>query len=1165
MKFTTKTGLKFRITLYILAVLLAAASTAHAYLAGTSQFSGDASIQLNLMFDALNARGLDAYQKTIPGLSPEEKEWGHIGNPYVISDIRHLQNLSVLQNAGFFQNPFPKLRADSAGPYGRNDLPCFLVCTPDYTPAVIDGSAVTISSIGTAQNPFIGTIQGLGGGSGKYPTSAIHGVTVMAGSDQIDVGFFGSIRCLGKASRNEEGTTFLGVPSRLDNLIFSDVKLQVQDSIWDQALRMLHRFVGEMLSYGDNPLPNPEETHHLGLIAGHMEYSSASNLSVYYSSPEIPAVTLKDSAVHDGQNMNYLSGSGFFGLMYHMDPESTDDNQIIIQSGISNGNFSQGFTGGGGLHSGLEPGYIRADEFYQLCRRPEDAADTPAVLKNIATSTVVNGKTLYYFKDAVFTFALSEDQKDPDTVDPLWPVQETGEAAPEILSQDLSPAQSEPVLQETEPSEGAPPETAPVTETTALETEPVPETKPEPAPAPEPIPEPAPEPVPESQPEPEPEPVPEPMPEPAPESVPEPKPEPETTAPETTAPETTAPETDPAPSESEETEPAALPLTLYGFSLPDWNPARPGYDPDLDINPSQVIPSINLVRKTDGWEQRWSVQKYLKEASYSAHLRKITDVEELKKKPNASFVIVPARDSEFGNYFLNFGKDGARPAVSPSQNIQLTGQPELSVSYFGNQAQRKKDFELTAMQICYDRGDFYLRQNGYFLKLGGGSSFFDPPVLDISEKISSLKIERYGNNDAFRIYRGKANLSFDKESELLEAGEAYPFFIYEFTSFPDEENTVYYWDAGQPDVRIEDSRSYVLCPVLQGQLEAGSTAYELKTLEELGWKMSSGSSLTASSAPQHFFNIRQRVTWAGSFEGITSENAVNIPIGDDGKSYWMPTGTLAFKYNTLKQNAFVRLVIKLPESPLAFHPGQDDAVRFGIYCNQHPEMGLSYSDTGFNHTYCNVPIVQPKLDRDSYEKADEAQKQQLEAASGAAAITVRYQGQEYVTYLEHGTYLLAVEFHPVMASPDYVNYIIMTHRQPMQLIYCAANNIASAGQDRTKGSPLNNIDFVYDSGQPDRRIIPVTAVPPKMGDDGAEQPLKGCYPSNLLLQFDNWGKVSGTAKSRIHDAQVYLYRSILAAPVNGISTGLQVRRQGSNAPNMIISKCGPHTDQIDIS
>ena len=184
------------------------------------------------------------------------------------------------------------------------------------------------------------------------------------------------------------------------------------------------------------------------------------------------------------------------------------------------------------------------------------------------------------------------------------------------------------------------------------------------------------------------------------------------------------------------------------------------------------------------------------------------------------------------------------------------------------------------------------------------------------------------------------------------------------------------------------------------------------------------------------------------------------------------------------------------------------------------------------------------------------QRQDYEDRMRSTGITVVYNGKEYTAFLEQGTYLMAVEFHPKMVG---TNYIVMSRKHPLQLIYCAASDIASAGRDGTNGSLLNNIDFVYDSGG---AILPVTHPAPRADDDHPEDPSLGWYPSNLLLQIDNWGKVSGTGRLRIHDGDIYLHRRILDTPIDGISTGLELRRQGEHSRSFILSRCGSQTDRI---
>ena len=60
----------------------------------------------------------------------KDAKWGTAQNPYVISDIRHLQNLSALQDIGYFYDLIIVENFDANGNYtaNSNSKPYFLVC-----------------------------------------------------------------------------------------------------------------------------------------------------------------------------------------------------------------------------------------------------------------------------------------------------------------------------------------------------------------------------------------------------------------------------------------------------------------------------------------------------------------------------------------------------------------------------------------------------------------------------------------------------------------------------------------------------------------------------------------------------------------------------------------------------------------------------------------------------------------------------------------------------------------------------------------------------------------------------------------------------------------------------------------------------------------------------
>jgi hypothetical protein len=223
---------------------------------------------------ALNAKGYNA-----------EAVWGTKENPYVISRKYHVQNLSVLQNNGFF-----KERKDADG----NPLQSyFLVCETDGTPAVIDCGGMTLAPVGTHANPFTGVIKGAplagearmyddddnaenGGGYGTA-VSAIANLTVSASVSEPDIGFFGCIGYHGKADTDDAtGAPIItdGYAANISNLTLADVTVESTVSV---VQSIIDWFAGIFGATTEKPHPHTadqEETHHIGIVAGHAEFAT---------------------------------------------------------------------------------------------------------------------------------------------------------------------------------------------------------------------------------------------------------------------------------------------------------------------------------------------------------------------------------------------------------------------------------------------------------------------------------------------------------------------------------------------------------------------------------------------------------------------------------------------------------------------------------------------------------------------------------------------------------------------------------------------------------------------------------------------------------------------------------------------------------------------------
>ena len=392
--------------------------------------------------------------------------WGSAQNPYVISETRHLQNLSALQNVGYFDllyiaNNF----ANGEYQEGRASIPYFLICNVDGTPITIDGSELdsAIKPIGNAEHPFIGVLGGAfktqtTTGTGDTATttqhtttvagktssvSAIHGFKIQTNTNQNDVGLFGYVGFMGEEPKGDdvedENFQFAGVFSSIQNVLISDVSVTVNNPtlpeeiselfapFWstffgtDTAGKPLHRY-----SYTDksNADTLPHETHHIGIFAGHVSYALIDNINVYYSNDNTYAIDLthvldKDGNTLSGDNRNnYYSASGILGMMYNMNctiENQTNGNCVVkMGTGTSADEVAGGGSGtgtGGGALSGNGRGYVTAAEIFSDFNNVAVKEDANNELlwkykyKNGDKVVEVDGAILIYKKGNAYTLA----------------------------------------------------------------------------------------------------------------------------------------------------------------------------------------------------------------------------------------------------------------------------------------------------------------------------------------------------------------------------------------------------------------------------------------------------------------------------------------------------------------------------------------------------------------------------------------------------------------------------------------------------------------------------------------------------------------------------------------------------------------------------------------
>ena len=331
--------------------------------------------------------------------------WGSAQNPYVISESRHLQNLSALQSVGYFDLLYIANNFDADGNYieGSASIPYFVICNRDGTPVTISGKELAaIEPIGSAEHPFVGVIggafvEGETTVAGKTTAddknssvSTIHGFNVQTNTNQTDVGLFGYVGFLGKEPTAAELETlmedstyvphFTGVFSSIRELLISDVQVTVNnptvieviselfEPMWKAFFgesNILHRFT---FSDKSNAAELFHETHHIGIFAGHVSYAMIDEINVYYSDEETYALDVTGA---DLDKDNYYSASGILGMMYNMNCtiENSDDGhcRVLLGTGTSGdevGNGGEGTGTGGGALSGNGRGYVTAAEIF---------------------------------------------------------------------------------------------------------------------------------------------------------------------------------------------------------------------------------------------------------------------------------------------------------------------------------------------------------------------------------------------------------------------------------------------------------------------------------------------------------------------------------------------------------------------------------------------------------------------------------------------------------------------------------------------------------------------------------------------------------------------------------------------------------------------------------
>lgn len=453
-------------------VAFLAYNPSHAYFEVHKDAIGVNTAKVDLLFDKYdesvftlenNEDSLAEEDRTYKGPELNQSaEWGTEANPYIIRKKNHINNLAMLQKAGYF--------ADKSG------QSYFVVCDLVGKPVAIncsEDSEMEIAPIGTPDNPFTGNISGayISGtatyGSYSVSQSTIANLTVNATESTPDIGFFGRLGYNGTITPGTPATettnatpdTLDGFAAKIDNLLFADITIQTTQTPGDFET-WWNSLVGV-----DTVHAKCNETHHVGIIAGHAEWATITNTSVYYSSDSVSAFQLSGDV-----STNYYSVVALFGTVDRINPTYTTatDGTVTIDStnAVSDKDLSDEIiTGGGGGESGMLTGYMLSENifdrntntsgsisnlegYYNLAYDTKDLQDANGSIfeyVDVDEGNWFNQRTYryYYFRDAIFTFAMSargrvsngtvqDSDGKVDFLVKIWDLKNDGSGAPII-------------------------------------------------------------------------------------------------------------------------------------------------------------------------------------------------------------------------------------------------------------------------------------------------------------------------------------------------------------------------------------------------------------------------------------------------------------------------------------------------------------------------------------------------------------------------------------------------------------------------------------------------------------------------------------------------------------------------------------------------------------
>lgn len=984
--------------------------------------NGVHSAMVELIFDRLDADGFAAYQAAMgteekygTDFTPSaEADWGTRENPYVISQKYHVQNLSILQNNGFFEN-----RTDENG---EPIQIYFLVCNTDGTPVVIDCDGMTISPIGTHARPFTGVILGAPGtGEASYRTygSSVSGfanLTVRTNLGEPDIGFFGRLGYYGKKNTTtndlgEEITTVDGYAATVKDILLADVTIQSRYSIKDIIANWWATLANHQ-NYQDTRF----ETHHVGIIAGHAEFATVQDVSVYYSSDSVSAFDLISSG-----NTSYYSTTGLLGILDCVNPVLNSDGVLDGSNAISDSVLvGDGSSGGGGSESGTMTGYFLAKNLYDrheeyLSKKELTTKDKYSVteMKDSDNSDLFETVTMrerkevgwnnweyynyFYFQDTVFTFAMTT--KVPatqggtvtgsavndlvDYIQKIWIIDEENKPS-------ISSAQTLDKLHYGPDPTATPPVSYRLTAVSSI------------------------------------------------------------------------------------TDKGYYVLAyhntadncLYLIDLTDTQGTQ-NYTRKIPLdNNEEIVLGIDYVNSTTDIATIYlkGIQKNI----YDYAFQYVTqdDTTGSIKRPDSEYRlgITSGTDAKGDKY------TSATTVVSNAANSG--GDYDGTTAFvhywsFAKESDSSNRYRITGRCTFGGRGGFlwldtYYRY--YWSKLtfdaSNGSIGFVNNVYDsASERNSAYNSAVFNSNDYFTIFEVKAN-TYDEAGNITNEDATGNKLLASKNIFPEE-----------PFYNFDPSK-YVL-QFVPGEInDASDDSYKLVPIRSLKLNNGKGELLTeinhivklAQTTPSNFqLTIGEALGWDGldDYIGTNTGGVVNTTIGTkDTKAYSIPTGMIAFQLNKASEEtpSYINIIV-------AIEPNQESVGRVGLW-----QIERSNWSKGFDITkpkdHFMLPVSKTATSSSDIDYAIKISERIMESEESGKKIynvVTDTNGNKETSYIYLGgeVALVCYTFKITDISEQSI-FMLGSMDGPLSVAYFSVTGAAGSGNDGMSGSPLGNVDFVYD-------------------------------------------------------------------------------------------------------